>query len=406
MKHRLLYLYRLIVWNMVSRVFVRVYLGPRYHFKLTKNSARLPRPPFVIISNHGTFFDPWIVGGFSPFPFAIMCNDEAFSRGSFSRWYLNSTGAYPKKKGVSDFKAMKQTMSRLSHGYPVCIFPEGQTSWDGETQLMYRGIEKIVRKSGVPLVIAKVSGNFLTKPWWADTLRRGNIFVTFDVVTPDRIRPLSDDQLFFLMKSSLNHNDVKDPDSRRTKFSGSDLARGLERFVWLCPGCGREDRFDTEGNTIRCACGASWSIDAGCKLTPATPSAPNIGDLNDWAHWHRGTVLDIIRHAAPDAVLTTSDAVRLQIGTGHFLFADSGIGSLSLTPSTLTFTCTDAGTAPRTFPVQDIQSVVIQHRDIVEYGFGGTRFRLVFDGHSPMKWIYYLRYLKGYEKFEEQGYIG
>jgi len=149
------------------------------NFFRSSGSEALPKPPFVIVSNHGTFFDPWIIGYFSRYPFAIMCNDDAFRGSPITRWYLNSIGAFPKKKGASDFKAMKKTMSSLAAGRPVCIFPEGQTSWDGETQLLYKGIEKIIRHGRVPLVMVRMSGNFLTKPWWADRIRKGRIECLF-----------------------------------------------------------------------------------------------------------------------------------------------------------------------------------------------------------------------------------
>jgi 1-acyl-sn-glycerol-3-phosphate acyltransferase len=367
----------------------------------------LPKPPFIIVSNHGTFFDPWIVGGFSRHPFAIMCNDEAFSRGSVSRWYLKSTGAYPKKKGASDFKAMKQTISRLSHGYAVCIFPEGQTSWDGETQLLYKGMEKIIRKSGVPLVVTKVSGNFLTKPWWADVIRKGKISVTYTVITPERIRALSDDELFALMRTSLAHSDVKSPLNAQMPFSGSNLAKGLERFVWMCPQCQTEDALGTEENNIRCSkCGAAWTLDAYCKLTPANPDMPHVGDLNDWAQWHRTQVINKVNASAKDAILTTSSGVLMQSGKDNLSFADAGPGAMTLTPQTLTFAFDNGSSAPTTFPVSGITMPVIQKRDIVEFGYNRLLYRFVFSHHSPMKWIYYLRYLKGYEKLEEQGYIG
>jgi len=406
MKLRLLYLYRWLIWNVVSRLFVFFYLYPRYHFTKSKTSDRLPKPPFVIVSNHGTFFDPWIVGGFSRYPFAIMCNDEAFSRGSVSSWYLRSTGAYPKKKGASDFKAMKQTISRLSQGYAVCIFPEGQTSWDGETQLLYKGIEKIIRKTGVPLVVTKVSGNFLTKPWWADVIRKGKISVTYTVVTPERIRALSDDELFALMRTSLAHNDVKSPVNKQMPFSGNNLATGLERFVWMCPACKTEDALCTDGNNIRCGgCGAAWTIDAYCKVMPANPGLPTVGDLNDWAQWHRAQVIHKINNGAKDAILTTSGGVLMRNGKDNLSFANAGLGTMTLTNQTLIFSFDNASGAPTAFPVSDITMPVIQKQDIVEFSCNGLLYRFVFSRHSPMKWIYYLRYLKGYEKLEEQGFI-
>jgi 1-acyl-sn-glycerol-3-phosphate acyltransferase len=407
MKHRLLYLYRWIMWNIGSRLFVRFYLGPLYHFSKSKDSMQLPKPPFVIVSNHGTFFDPWIIGCYSRYPFAIMCNDEAFSRGPVSRWYLNSIGAFPKKKGASDFRAMKKTISLLAGGYPVCIFPEGQTSWDGETQLIYKGIEKIVRHSKASLVLTRMTGNFLTKPWWADVIRKGRITVTYDVVTPERMKAISDDDLFGIMKSSIAHNDIKDPANAPKNFSGADLALGLERFVWMCASCGTEDALTTTSDQIHCAwCGSAWTIDAMCRLTPGNPGGQHIGDLHDWAQWHRSRVLAKIKSAGPGAVLTASKGVLLQTGKNNFSFVDSGPGTMSLTPQMLTFAFDNSSATALSFPVKDIETVVIQKRDIVEFGYRGTLYRFVFSRHSPMKWIYYLRYLKGYEKFEEQGFIG
>lgn len=407
MSKLLLYLYRWIIWNVFSRTFVWGYLWPQYHFRKSKDSQKIPKPPFVIVSNHGTFFDPWIIGGYSRHPFAIMCNDEAFTRGAVSRWYLNSIGAFPKKKGASDFKAMKKTISRLSAGYPVCIFPEGQTSWDGETQLMFKGIEKIVRRGKAGLVLTRLTGNFLTKPWWADFIRKGRIIVTFKALDPEQIKALSDDELFNAIKAFIAHNDIKDKGNSEALFSGRRLAEGLERFVWMCMECGAEDTLAMSGDTIRCAaCGSSWTINATCKLSAHGGAKKSCADLYDWAQWHRQRVIEKIKTSGAGAMLARSDNVVMQTGDTNVSFSAAGAGSLSLIASALTFHPTSSGAGPLVFDVQNIETVVIQKKDIVEFIYEGRYYRFVFDHHSPMKWIYYLRYLKGYEKFEEQGYIG
>jgi 1-acyl-sn-glycerol-3-phosphate acyltransferase len=406
MKYRLLYLYRWIMWNVFSRIFVGCYLMPLYHFTKTPESDTLPKPPFVIVANHGTFFDPWIIGYFSRHPFAIMCNDDAFRGGAVSRWYLNSIGAFPKKKGASDLKAMKKTFSLLSFGYPVCIFPEGQTSWDGSTQLIYKGIEKIARRTGASLVFTRVSGNFLTKPWWADFIRKGRIRVTYKTLSPAQINNLSDEALFDAMKTFIDHNDIKDPKNVASHFSGRTLAQGLERFVWMCMACGREDTLVTQGDTVRCtACGGAWTLTATCSLVPHDPATRSFADIYDWSCWHRKTVIEKIKTAEAGAVLTNSECVLLRAGDANNAFSDIGTGALTLTAGTLTFH-PEKGYSPITFDVWKIETVVIQKKDIVEFKYDEKYFRFVFDHHSPMKWVYYLRYLKGYEKCEEQGYIG
>jgi 1-acyl-sn-glycerol-3-phosphate acyltransferase len=410
MKKRLVYAYRWTMWNVLSRLFVRFWLKPKYRFYKSPHSEALPKPPFIIVANHGTFFDPWIIGCFSRHPFAIMCNDDAFNGSAITRWYLNSIGAFPKKKGAQDFRAMKKTISLLSSGYPVCIFPEGQTSWDGETQLLYKGLEKIVRHSRVPLVMVRIAGNFLTKPWWAEHIRTGRIECLFKVLSPDQAQTLSEHGLFLALKTFLAHNDIKEHADGSIPFSGKGAADGLERFVWTCMHCESEDTLAMSGDVIFCsACGSSWSLNALCRISALRQGIQSFGDLNDWARWHRITVLSRIRNASANDVLTISGGVLMQsapAGAGFGKTATEAVsGAIVLTREKLTFT--DA-TSHQTmaFLVSDIEDCVIQRKDIFEFRFKDRYWRFAFSGHSPMKWVYYLRYLKGYEKLEKQGFIG
>jgi 1-acyl-sn-glycerol-3-phosphate acyltransferase len=406
---RLLRLYRWTMWNVVSRLFVRFWLMPKYRFSRQKGSDPVPKPPFIIVANHGTFFDPWIIGYFSRYPLAIMCNDDAFRGSAVTRWYLNSIGAFPKKKGASDFRAMKKTMSLLASGMPVCIFPEGQTSWDGETQLLYRGIEKIIRHSRVPLVMVRMSGSFLTKPWWADRLRKGRIECLFRVLAPDYIQSISENDLFFSMKTFLAHNDIKEHGARGPLFLGHRCAEGLERFVWICMNCESEDTLVMKGDTVRClSCGSSWSMNALCRLSALKTGIRSFSDLHDWTQWHKIKVRSRIRSASPHDILTVSAGVDLMASAagGGRDFGEKGRGSLALSKENLTFANDDGRLPPLVFPVPEIEDCVIQRNTIFEIRYGEGYYRFSLNGHSPMKWVYYVRYLKAYEKLEKQGYIG
>jgi 1-acyl-sn-glycerol-3-phosphate acyltransferase len=272
---------------------------------------------------------------------------------------------------------------------------------------MYKGIEKIVRKTGAALVLTRIAGNFLTKPWWADFIRKGRITVTFKALGPEQVKSLSDDGLFNTMKTFIAHNDIKDPANSDALFFGRRLAEGLERFVWMCMECGAEDTLAMTGDTIRCtACGSSWAINATCKLSAKGGAKKCFADLYDWAQWHRTKVIDKIKSSGAGAMLARSDNVVMHAGDTTISFSTAGAGSLSLIASALTFHPANSGAGPLVFDVQKIETVVIQKKDIVEFRYDGRYYRFAFDHHSPMKWIFYLRYLKGYEKFEEQGYIG
>lgn len=398
--------YRWWMWN-VSRPFVTHVLKPQYGFALTPESQHFPeKAPFVLVSNHGTFFDPWIVGYYSNHPVALMCNDDAFRASPLSQWYLRSIGAFPKKKGASDFKAMKATLGFLSGNYPVCIFPEGQTTWDGETQLLYKGLERIVKRAACPLVVVHLQGNFLVKPWWAQTTRKGRVLVTVKVIPAEEISRLSHDDLFLRMKSMLYQNDIKDPANLAASFSGTRLTEGLERFVWICPHCRTGDALVMSGNTIRCSsCSTAWDMDPWCRITPQKPDATGLSDLKDWSTWHRQQVLDKIASTAAGSTITQSTNVTLMLCNERNRFESRGAGTLTLTTSELSFVPTDSGHAHLRFPIGEVAFPVIQKKDVFECTHGDTTYRFLFDHHSPMKWVWYVRYMNGYAALEEKGWI-
>jgi 1-acyl-sn-glycerol-3-phosphate acyltransferase len=332
-------------------------------------------------------------------------NDDGYRAGVVTRNYLRWIGTYGKKKGASDYRAMKTTLRMLASGRPVLIFPEGQTTWDGETQPIYAGIEKIVKRSKCSLVLARLSGNFLCKPWWAATKRKGRTRLRLEVVSTERIAGLSEDEILSLITSYIYNNDIKDPDNASSPFAGSDLALGLERFVWMCRECRSEDELVTSGDTIACrACGASWAMDAHCRFRPVKEGNAEIGDLHDWAAWHKQQLIAAIEAASEDTLLTTSDNVRMAIEDESGAFVDRGKGRLSLTRRQLTFAA-ESGDEDLSLAVPEINDYVFERKDIFECRHNDTPYRFEFHHHSPMKWVYYFRYLNGYEVHEKNRYI-
>lgn len=404
MKKKLLYLYRFCFWA-ISRVFVFAYIRPKFNVVDDKNSDPIPKPPFIMVSNHATFFDPWIVGNYSKYPISIMNNEDAFNAPWVIRWYLKNIGTFPKKKGSADYKAMKTTLKRLNHGYPVLIFPEGQTTWDGVTQPIYSGIEKIIKRSNVSLIMMNVKGNFLSKPWWANTYRKGKVRVIRKVLSKKQIKSLSEQELLKTIIKYIRNNDILDEQNQKIEFKGERLASGLERFVWICRNCQSEDTLSTNGNTISCShCSSSWSIDSHFRFSPLQKEIAPINNLYDWALWHKETVIEKINKTKEDEIIAhNSNVIYCDISfNGKFINLAEGI--LKLSKEALTFNATKK---EKSFmlPVKNISDYVYQRKDVFECRCNNKSYRFRIIGHSPMKWLYYLRYLKGYEVFEKRGYI-
>jgi hypothetical protein len=337
---------------------VKTYVKYHYRFSKADRKHKFPKPPFMVVANHGTFFDPWFIGGYSHYPLSYMINNDVFRGKDMSAWYLRSIDSIPKKKGASDFKAMKATIERLNNKRAVCIFPEGQTTWDGETQLLYRGIEKIIKKVNCPLVMVRLQGNFLTKPWWADSLREGRILLHFKTLEKKDIEQLSFDELFNTIKSYIYQNDIKDPQNLAVPFTGVKLAEGLERFVWICMHCGYEDTLVTSDNTIRCtSCKGSWDIDAHCRLSSNDPSFSCLPDLKDWSDMHKEKVQEFISNRENE--LTRSSDVTLQKENSEQMFENKESGTLILFRERLLF---ETASTTLQWPVKEITDYVIRKR--------------------------------------------
>jgi 1-acyl-sn-glycerol-3-phosphate acyltransferase len=393
------------LWSTTRQSFCRL-LQLRYRIGLDPRSDPEPDPPYIAVSNHGNFFDPWIVGRFQRHATRIMMNDDGFRTNGPTRWYLRNIGAFPKKKGASDLGAMKKTLGYLKRGDPVLIFPEGQATWDGETQPIYGGIERMIKRSRCPLVILRVRGNFLTHPWWAESGRRGRIQVSRTAVPTEKLAGMKSDEILKLVLAGIHHNDIADERNAEVPFRGKRLAEGVQRLLWRCMSCGRSDSLTAIGDRITCnQCQASWRLDAHARLHPEADGEAPHGDLHAWFQAHKREARRAVEEAGEETVLARNEAVTLLVEDPDGGFAKRSEGTLELTPRRLSYVPLESGSGARGFPLDRIDSFAIQKKDLFEITVGGEDIRFWLPGRSPMKWLVHLRYLSGFQQAEERGVI-
>lgn len=397
------YLWRFLFWT-INRIFVITFIRCKFNVQKTKDSDKLPRPPFILISNHGTFFDPWIIGSYSFYPMSIMMNEFGFNASPFVRWYQKNAGAFSKKKGISDFKSLRIGMRELKKGYSVMIFPEGQVTWDGETQPFIHGIEKMVKHTAIPIVLVKMTGSFLSKPWWAESYRKGKVIIKFKTIMPDDIDRLNESDILDVIEKFVYNNDILEMQNQLTKFKGKNIAKGLLHFLWICKNCNATDSLSTKGDYIKCEkCGATWIIKANGKIE--TISGCELHNLFDWAKWHREIVKREIGEKGEYQILAEDyDVDYCKIdknGKINVIYK----GGLRLNSQYLIFYNTNSIEEKVRIAVKDIKSNVFQKKQLMECRTEEYIYFFRFNNGSVMKWIYYVRYLKHYEICEERKYL-
>lgn len=135
--------------------------------------------PFFLIPNHLSVLDPLLVQGFCPRQVHALTKSTQFSSGRFFRWLLPRIWAIPTRRYRVDPQVVRTVLRALERGDGVCIYPEGERSWDGTLQPFRRGTVRLLLKAGVPVVPCGISGSFEVWPRWSGRPRRGRVFVRF-----------------------------------------------------------------------------------------------------------------------------------------------------------------------------------------------------------------------------------
>jgi 1-acyl-sn-glycerol-3-phosphate acyltransferase len=161
-----------MVWYPLAQRIARWGLAPlvRTRFEGLEN---LPAAgPCLLVPNHQSILDPLILQSGLSRQVDSMTKSTQFS-GLFFRWFLPRIHAFPVRRYRIDPQSVRVALRRLEEGRAVCVYPEGERSWDGRLQPLRRGTLRLILRAGVPVVPIGIDGTFRTWPRWARRPRRG-----------------------------------------------------------------------------------------------------------------------------------------------------------------------------------------------------------------------------------------
>ena len=211
--------------------------------------------PYLILLNHQTPMDQFIVGMSFRGPIYYLATEDIFSNGFVSKLIRYLVAPIPIKKQTTDVKAILNCIRVVKEGGTISIAPEGNRTYSGRTEYMSPSIVPLARKLGLPIVLYRLEGGYGAEPRWSDVVRRGKMrgYVS-RVVKPEEYATLSDDELFEIIREGLYVDEAK----ADAKFYHKKSAEYLERAVYVCPECGLST-FHSQNDVVRCLkCG--WEI--------------------------------------------------------------------------------------------------------------------------------------------------
>lgn len=143
-------------------------LGPVIgaYFRLGLEGEVSSIPPdggFLVVPNHSSFLDPWMVGMAFPRLVRWLITNEWYDRSATARFFFKSFGTVPVRPR-DPAGTISAVCDALARGDAVGIFPEGGISPDGRIRRFRGGVARMAARSGVPVIPVGIRGAFECLP--------------------------------------------------------------------------------------------------------------------------------------------------------------------------------------------------------------------------------------------------
>lgn len=112
--------------------------------------------PVILVANHESLFDPWILALATPRQVRYMAKAELWRFRPVAR-VLESFGAFPVERGAGDTTAISRAAELLRDGEVLGIFPQG-TSKRLPGRRYHRGAARLALSTGAPIVPVRLVG--------------------------------------------------------------------------------------------------------------------------------------------------------------------------------------------------------------------------------------------------------
>ena len=218
--------------------FCRTFIGPFVNIILhiSYKPCKVQSRTFLCLGNHTQNLDP-----------ALMVIG--------TRRHMRFVANASLTRGIAGF-FLNPLFGNLRAGVSVGMFPEGNRSWDGETEYISPRTAALVKDTGVALLTYRLTGGYLLKPRWADHKRRGPMRGELvHEYTPEEISRMTVEEVYAAICRDLRVNAYEEQASSGALYHGKALAEGLQYAAYLCPHCLRFGTVETRGNWLTCSCG-------------------------------------------------------------------------------------------------------------------------------------------------------
>ena len=237
----------------------------------------------LVISNHVTTWDPLFVAlSFAEKPIYFVAS-EHLMRTPYVAELLNClVEPIARKKGSIGTDTVKACLRHLKAGRSVCIFAEGDATWDGKSGRIFPATGKLAKVSGASLLTYRIEGGYYSLPRWAEQSRKGKMFGhPVKMYSPEELKNMTASEV----EAAINRDIYEDADARQqewhTAYASDCAAEHLETALFLCPRCRKISTLHSAGDSLHCSCGGSWRFTEYGRFDPPDPF-PTVAVWDAW----------------------------------------------------------------------------------------------------------------------------
>lgn len=334
--------------------------------------ATLGKGPFLITANHNGDLDPALLAmSFSEHMYFVS-SEHVFRKGFLSKLLVYFFAPIARVKGMTDATAALNVIRAIKRNTNVCVFAEGNRSYNGVTGPIFPATGKLAKATGASLVTYRLEGGYLTTPRWSKTTRKGFMRgYVVNVYSPEQLKQMTPEEVNERIREDIMEDAFDRQMTKPYRYKGKDLAKGLENAIYFCPKCGKTGTLHSEGDVFSCRCGLRVRFtETGFfeKVEPSDPE-PAFTTVRDWDFWQDRRIIEYASSLKDEEIAYSDEDVKLiSVGAGH---KDRvlEIATLSISKSTLRV-------GSHQFPLKDVSSMALMGVYKMMFSVGGQSYEL------------------------------
>ena len=391
-------------FNEFLRSTLGIFLFRRYSLRVEhKEVVDTLEPPFIVLPNHVSFWDPFFVAYFISKPVYYVVSDMQFRR-PIIRLLLGLVGAIPKSKAVSDFETVRNIFRVKQKKGVIGLFPEGRRNWDGHNIEPVFATSKLVKALKIPVVIPILKGAYLSLPRWSKDHKKGVITVDFrHGLSADDVKRMDVDEIHTRLTELISYDEWEYQREAMIEYKNRHRAEHIELALFACPQCNEIGGMRSRRHTLFCSkCDFSVVYNTYGFFEDPMGSTPPFDTVRSWNLWQLELMSKYVeseKSADTGRPVISDGPVCLWKGYRTEFMKKSMYGHLSLYLDRVELIC--ANDEPLVFELDDLRGVNVQLGEIMEFYHKDTLY--AFDFKNPwvsgFKWMVAIHMVRGEDVF-------